>query len=61
MNLENIDREQMIEIKKALNELYLNRITHQPTNEILEKDNIKYKQMELELIQKIVNVLEISE
>jgi hypothetical protein len=58
MNLENIDREQMIEIKKALNELYANRVIYQPTSDILKKDNDKYKQMDLDLIQKIVNLLE---
>ena len=57
MNLENLNREQMIEIKKALNELYANRATYQPSSEILERDNDKYKQMDLDLIQEIVNIL----
>jgi len=58
MNLENLNKEELIEIKKSLNELYANRVTYQPNGEILKKDNDKYKQMDLDLIQKIVKVLE---
>jgi len=61
MNLEGLNKEQMIEIKKALNELYANRVTYQPTSEILKGDNEKYKQMDLELIEKIIKVLESEE
>ena len=61
MSLEGLNREQLIEIKKALNELYCNRVTYQPNSEILKKDNDKYKQMDLNLIQEIVLILEESE
>ena len=61
MNLENLNKEQLIEIKKSLNELYANRVTYQPSSEILKKDNDKYKQMDLDLIQEIVNILEDKE
>lgn len=61
MNLDGLSRENLIEIKKALNELYANRVTYIPPNEVLKKSNDKYIQMDLDLIQKIVNVLENQE
>lgn len=61
MNLEGLSKEEIIEIKKALNELYANRVTYIPPNEILKESNDKYTQMDLNLIQKIVNILEESE
>ena len=61
MNLEGLDRENLIEIKKSLNELYANRVTYIPPNEVLKESNDEYIQMDLNLIQKIVNILEESE
>ena len=58
MDLVGLTREELIEIKKALNELYSNRMIFLATNTKYKESNEKYKEMDLKLIKQIIELLD---
>ena len=57
MDLVGLTREELVEIKKALNELYSNRMIFLATNTKYKESNEKYKEMDLKLIKQIIDIL----
>ena len=57
MDLIGLTREELVEIKKALNELYSNRMIFLATNTKYKESNEKYKEMDLKLIKQIIDIL----
>lgn len=57
MNLIGLTREELVEIKKALNELYSNRMIFLATNTKYKESNEKYKELDLKLIKQIIDIL----
>ena len=57
MDLIGLTREELVEIKKALNELYSNRMIFLATNTKYKESNEKYKELDLKLIKQIIDIL----
>ena len=57
MDLIGLTREELVEIKKALNELYSNRMIFLATNTKYKVSNEKYKELDLKLIKQIIDIL----
>ena len=57
MDLVGLTREELVEIKKALNELYSNRMIFLATNTKYKESNERYKELDLKLIKQIIDIL----